>query len=386
MKKTKWLVYGLILFFAAGLSCGADKEEPKPAPEAGVSEEIQTKPAPPLPGDFPSSFSELAAKARPSVVNISAVKVVEASPLGLENPRGSADALRDLFRHFFGDRFSRKFKQRSLGSGFIIDRDGLVLTNNHVVANTEEIEVTLADDTAYKAEIVGRDPRTDLALIRIDADKALVPLALGDSDALDTGDWVVAIGNPFGLGNTVTAGIVSAKYRELRATYHEFIQTDASINPGNSGGPLLNTNGRVVGINTAIFSQTGVNIGIGFATPVNVARELLPQLKKGEVVRGWIGVAIQEITPALQNKLGLQTRKGVLVADVTEGGPAGKAGIQRGDIIVSFNGKEVHEARDLAQVVARTPVGAKVEVEVIRKGKKKTMKVGVEKLEEKAMS
>jgi serine protease Do len=351
-----------------------------------VSQEIQAQPAPPVPGDFPGSFSELAAKARPSVVNISAVKVVEVSPLGLENPLGSDEPFRDFFRHFFGKQLPRKFKQRSLGSGFIIDKDGLVLTNNHVVANTEDIEVTLADDATHKAEIVGRDPRTDLALIRIKAGKALEPLALGDSDSLDTGDWVVAIGNPFGLGSTVTAGIVSAKYRELRATYHEFIQTDASINPGNSGGPLLNTNGQVIGINTAIFSQTGGNIGIGFATPVNVARELLPQLRTGEVIRGWIGVAIQEVTPALQKKFGLETRKGALVGDVTEGGPAEEAGIQRGDVIVSFSGKKVDEVRDLARGVARTPVGETVPVEVIREGDHKTMKVTVKKLEEERLS
>jgi serine protease Do len=277
----------------------------------------------------------------------------------------------------------KKFKQRSLGSGFIIDRDGYILTNNHVVEKTDEIKVTLADESEFDAEIVGRDPKTDLALIRIQVERELVPLPLGDSEELQVGDWVVAIGNPFGLGNTVTAGIVSAKYRRIGAgAYDDFIQTDASINPGNSGGPLLNLSGEVVGINTAIFSQSGGNIGIGFAIPVNMAKDLIPQLREGKVVRGWLGVMIQKITPELQEKLDLKDDQGALVADVTQGGPAEKAGIQRGDVIVSFDDKPIEEMNDLPYIVATTPVGEKVDVVVIRDGKKKTIQVKVGEMEE----
>ncbi|MBN2124044.1 MAG: DegQ family serine endoprotease [Deltaproteobacteria bacterium] len=324
----------------------------------------------------PGSFAELAKKADPSVVNISTVKTVKAR--GGPMPFGPNDPMRDFFERFFGDRMPRDFKQRSLGTGFIIDKEGYILTNNHVVEQTDEIRVKLSDEKEYGAEIVGRDPKTDLALIKIRADHELIPLPLGDSDRLEVGDWVVAIGNPFGLGHTVTAGIVSAKYRRIGAgSYDNFIQTDASINPGNSGGPLLNTAGEVVGINSAIYSQSGGSIGIGFAIPVNMAKDLLPQLKKGRVVRGWLGVVIQGITPELKEKLGLKDERGALVADVTPGGPAEKGGIERGDVIMSFDGKEIQETNDLPYIVATTPVGKKVVVEVMRKGKKKGLDVTI---------
>jgi len=229
----------------------------------------------------------------------------------------------------------------------------------------------------------GRDPKTDLALITIETKQPLKPLPLGDSEMLEVGDWVIAIGNPFGLGNTVTAGIVSAKYRQLGAgAYDNFIQTDASINPGNSGGPLLNTAGEVIGINSAIFSQSGGNIGIGFAIPINMAKDLLPQLKEGKVVRGWLGVTIQRITSELKEKLKLKDEKGALVADVTKEGPADKGGIKRGDVIVEFDGKEVKESNDLPYMVASTPVGKSVTVEVIRKGQKERLDVKIGELAE----
>ncbi|MBK5100310.1 MAG: PDZ domain-containing protein, partial [Desulfobacteraceae bacterium] len=232
-------------------------------------------------------------------------------------------------------------------------------------------------------EIVGRDPKTDLALIRIQPEGPLTPLTLGDSDKLEVGDWVIAIGNPFSLGHTVTSGIVSAKYRKIGAgSYENFIQTDASINPGNSGGPLLNTAGEVIGINTAIFSQSGGSIGIGFAIPVNMAKDLLPQLKKGKVVRGWLGVMIQKITPELKSKLKLSDEMGALVADITAGGPADKAGIERGDVIVSFDGKEIKQMHDLPYIVASTPIDKTVTVGLIRKGQTKTLNVKIEKLKE----
>jgi serine protease Do len=298
-------------------------------------------------------------------------------------PFGPNDPFRDFFERFFKDQMPKDFRQQSLGTGVIIDKEGYILTNNHVVEMADEIKVKLADEKEFLAKIIGRDQKTDLALIKIDSDKPLSPLPLGDSDSLEVGEWVVAIGNPFGLGNTVTAGIVSAKYRQIgQSSYDNYIQTDASINPGNSGGPLLNTTGEVVGINTAIFSQSGGNIGIGFAIPINMAKDLLPQLKKGKVVRGWLGVMIQKITPELKQKLDLKDEKGALVADVTPGGPAEKAGIQRGDVIVTFNGKEIKEMSELPYVVASTPVGKSVAVEVLRKGQKKSFEIKIAELKD----
>lgn len=337
----------------------------------------------PVPG-APGSFSDLVNEARDSVVNISTVKTVkrESFPM-FRGPMDQEDPFQDFFERFFRDQIPKEYRQKSLGSGFVIDENGYILTNNHVVEKTDEIKVVLADSREYEAEIVGRDSKTDLALIKIKADKPLKPLPLGDSDAMNVGDWVLAIGNPFGLEWTVTAGIISAKYRRIGMdSYANFIQTDASINPGNSGGPLLNIKGEVVGINSAIFSRTGGSIGIGFAVPVNLAKELLPQLKEGKVVRGWLGVMIQQITPELREKLGLKDQKGALVADVTSGGPADKAGIERGDVVVSFDGKEVREMNELPMMVGSTSVGKDVEVEVIRKGRKKTIEVKLGRLDE----
>ena len=337
---------------------------------------------PPSPSGVPLSFADLAKKAKNSVVNISTVKVIKGrgqAPM----PFGPNDPFRDFFERFFRDQIPKDFRQQSLGTGVIIDKEGFILTNNHVVEMADEIKVKLADEREYLAKIIGRDQKTDLALIKIDSDKPLSPLPLGDSDKLEVGEWVVAIGNPFGLGNTVTAGIVSAKYRQIgQSSYDNYIQTDASINPGNSGGPLLNTAGEVVGINTAIFSQSGGNIGIGFAVPINMAKDLIPQLKKGKVVRGWLGVMIQKITPELKQKLDLKDEKGALVADLTPGGPAEKAGIQRGDVIVSFNGKEIKEMNELPYVVASTPVGKSATVEVLRKGQKKSLEVKIAELKD----
>jgi serine protease Do len=330
----------------------------------------------------PVSFAELAKKASPSVVNISTVKTVRGRGL-MPMPFGQGDPFRDFFERFFRDQMPRDFRQQSLGTGFIIDKQGYILTNNHVVEMADEIKVKFSDGKEYEAKIVGRDVKTDLALIKIESDESLQPLSLGDSEKLEVGEWVVAIGNPFGLGNTVTAGIVSAKYRQIGAgSYDNFIQTDASINPGNSGGPLLNISGEVVGINTAIFSRGGGNIGIGFAIPVDMAKDLLPQLKQGRVVRGWLGVMVQKITPELKEKLNIKDDKGALVADVTKGGPAEKAGIERGDVIVSFDGKEIKEMRDLPFVVAATPVDKTVNVEVIRKGKKQSLEVKIGELKD----
>ncbi|MBW1779776.1 MAG: DegQ family serine endoprotease [Deltaproteobacteria bacterium] len=346
---------------------------------------LRAQTSPVLPS-APGSFSKLVKKARRSVVNISTVKTITggmAHPFSFGGPSGPNDPLKDFFDRFFGDRMPKDFKQKNLGSGFIIDEDGFILTNNHVVEKADEITVKLADGESFIAKVIGRDPKTDLALIRIEADHTLKPLPMGDSDKLEVGDWVIAMGNPFGLDNTVTAGIVSAKYRHIGAgPYENFIQTDASINPGNSGGPLLNTDGEVIGINTVIFSRTGGSIGIGFAIPINMAKQILAQLKEGKVVRGWLGVMIQKITPELKNKLDLKNLKGALVADVTSGGPAEKAGIHRGDVIVSFDRKKIDEMKDLPYIVASTPIGNTVPVAVIRKGHERVFEVTIGELKE----
>src|SRR5262249_52854805 len=276
----------------------------------------------------------------------------------------------------------RQFKRQGAGSGFIIRKDGLILTNNHVVDNAQDITVTLSDKQQYKAKVLGRDPKTDLAVIKIDAKTSLPTAALGNSDVLRVGDWVMAIGNPFGLSNTVTTGIVSAKGRTIGAgPYDNFIQTDASINPGNSGGPLFDMSGRVVGINIAIFSQSGGNVGIGFAIPVNLVKALLSQLEtKGNVTRGWLGVAVQPITPELAQSFGLKQTEGALVADVTAQGPAQKAGIKRGDVIVNYDGKKVDNSSMLPMLVASTPVNKTVPIKVIRNDKIKTFNVEIDKL------
>jgi serine protease Do len=374
MKRTaqKWMLILLTLtVFSAGAGLAAWLA-PCKAPVAWAASSV------------PGSFAELVKQASPSVVNISTVKVLKGRGVGpMPMPFGQEDPFRDFFERFFRDQLPKDYRQQSLGTGFVIDKDGYILTNNHVVEMADEIKVKFSDGKEYEAKIIGRDPKTDLALIRIESDESLKTLPLGDSEKLEVGDWVVAIGNPFGLGNTVTAGIVSAKYRQIgTGSYDNFIQTDASINPGNSGGPLLDTNGMVVGINTAIFSQSGGNIGIGIAIPVNMAKELLPQLKKGKVIRGWLGVMIQKITPELKEKLGLKEGEGALVADVTTGGPAEKAGIERGDVIVSFDGKEVKEMRDLPFIVAATAVGKTVNVEVVRKGEKKSFEVKIGELKD----
>jgi serine protease Do len=333
---------------------------------------------------YPGSFAELIKKASPSVVTIIAVKIIRGSGEG-SAPSGLEDPSRDFSKRFFGEQIPKDYRQNALGTGFIIDREGFILTNNHVVEQTEELKVRLSDEKEFKAQIIGRDPKTDLALIKINADRPLVPLILGDSDKIEVGDWVVAIGNPFGLGNTVTAGIVSAKYRQIGGgPYDNFIQTDASINPGNSGGPLLNMDGEVIGVNSAIFSESGGSIGIGFAIPINMAKQLLPQLKEGKVRRSWIGVVIQDITPELKAKLGLGTDEGALVSDVVSGGPADKAGIQRGDVILRFDGKPIRNSQNLPFVVASAPIGKTVEVEIMRGNQRLNLQVKTEELKEEA--
>ena len=321
------------------------------------------------------SFASLTAQASPAVVHIKVVaveKAVQPGPFGEDAPFPG-------FHPPFPPFPPGGFRRQGSGSGFIIRQDGVILTNNHVVEDAKEITVILTDKREYSAKVIGRDPKTDLAVLKI-ASKGDLPVAqLGDSDALRVGDWVIAIGNPFGLSNTVTVGIVSAKGRVIGAgPYDDFIQTDAAINPGNSGGPLFNSRGEVVGMNSAIFSQSGGNIGIGFAIPINVAKQLLPELEtNGSVTRGWLGVSIQQLTPELARSLGLDEARGALVADVTSSGPAEKGGMKRGDVIVSYDGKKIEDSAALPALVAATPVGKTVPVEVVRTGKSKTLAVTV---------
>ena len=340
-----------------------DKEKPAVVPAAAG---VRT-----LPVDIPQLFKEVS----PAVVNISTTQVVKFNRPRMRNPFGPQDPFEEFFHNYFG-RMPREQKRKSLGSGFIVSPDGFILTNNHVVEKAEEVTVTLLDKEEFRAKVIGTDPKIDIALIKIDAKRKLPYVALGDSDKLDVGEWVVAIGNPFALGHTVTAGIVSAKGRIIGSgPYDDFIQTDASINPGNSGGPLFNLKGEVVGINTAIM-QGGQ--GIGFATPIQLAKSVLEQLKdKGKVTRGWLGVYIQKLTPEAAENLGISGKHGALVSDVTSGGPAEKAGIRSGDVIVGFNGKEIRDEHELPQAVASTKPGKTANVRLLREGKEMTVAVTI---------
>ena len=338
-------------------------------------------------GNALPDFVALAKRMKPVVVNISTTQVSESrGQQEFGSPFGDDDPFNDFWRRFFGGPMPRggPQRQRSLGSGFIIDADGSILTNNHVVENAQKIVVKLSDDQEYEAKVVGRDAKTDIAIIKINAKAALTAASLGDSDHLDVGEWVVAIGNPFGLDSTVTSGIVSAKGRHIgQGPYDNFIQTDASINPGNSGGPLINLRGEVIGINTAIFSRTGGNMGIGFAIPINLAKELLPQLRgKGKVTRGYLGVLIQKVTPEIAESLGMDRGYGALVANVSKDGPADKAGVKVGDVIVEFDGKEVKDSGDLPIIVARTAVDKKIRMKVLRDKKEVTLNVAVGELKD----
>ena len=324
----------------------------------------------------PASFANLVDEVKNAVVNISTTQVVEGNPLmpflGPGSPFGHFFGMNP--KEFFGNQPQGKMKTHALGSGFIISSDGLILTNNHVVAKATEIKIKLLNGKEYDAKLVGRDSKTDLALIKVTPDNDFPkPVVLGDSDAMRVGDWVMAVGNPFGLGNTVTTGIISAKSRILgEGPYDDFLQTDAAINPGNSGGPLFNMQGQVIGINTAIIAQ---GQGIGFAIPINMAKELLPQLKKGKVVRGWIGLMIQDITPELAKSFGLKSTKGVLVSEVVQGSPAEKAGLLRGDIILRFDGKEIKNAHMLSQMAAATAPNTQAKIDLLRNGEEKTISV-----------
>lgn len=315
------------------------------------------------------TVADLVERLKPAVVNISVTEVVTSgdSPHGFNVPSGD-EQFREFWKRFFGNQEPKEFKKKGLGSGFIINKEGYIVTNNHVVQKAKDITVILQNKEQYPAKVIGSDPKVDVALIKIDVKKELSSIPLGDSDKLRDGEAVLAIGNPFGLAETVTSGIVSAKDRTIGAgPYDDFIQTDASINPGNSGGPLVNFHGEVVGINTAIVAS---GQGIGFAVPINLAKEVLIQLKeKGRVVRGWLGVSIQEITPELAKSFGLSGERGALVSDVAPGGPADAAGFKRGDVILKVNGRSLKDYHELPRIIASMSPREKAVFGVLREGK-----------------
>ncbi len=355
-KKTSFKIVFFVSVFVLAVGLGLSFKVNWPS-----HSNAQTNPTPLYspPNNAPESFSNLSQRAQPSVVNISTTKKVSNSP----------------FMHYYGyDSHDSISRPNSLGSGFVIDSQGYIITNNHVVKNADEIQVILSDGRSFDAKIIGRDAQLDIAVIKINPPANLPAVKLGNSDGLKIGDWVVAVGNPFGLGHTVTAGILSAKGRVIGAgPYDNFLQTDASINPGNSGGPLFNLNGEVIGVNTAIIRG---GQGIGFAIPINMAKAIIPQLiKNGKVERGYLGVGLKEIDAELAKKLGLGTPKGALVAMVYEGTPAEQAGLQTGDIILKFNQKPILHKQDLPIYVSQSPVGSDVEIEILRNGKARTLEV-----------
>ncbi|QPC88763.1 Do family serine endopeptidase [Mesorhizobium sp. NBSH29] len=368
-----------------------------PQPSLAQTAAPAKPPAVTLPSAGPASVADLAAGLLDSVVNISTSQTIKggegpgAVPMP-QLPEGSP--FQDFFDDFFKDKGGQgegggnggSQKVQSLGSGFVVDAEkGIVITNNHVIADADEIEINFADGGKLKAELVGKDTKTDIAVLKVDPTKRkLKAVKFGDSNAMRIGDWVMAIGNPFGLGGTVTVGIISARNRDINSgPYDDFIQTDAAINRGNSGGPLFNMHGEVVGINTAIISPSGGSIGIGFSIPSQLAAGVVDQLSEfGETRRGWLGVRIQPVTDEIAESLGMATAKGALVAGVIKGGPVDNGSVQAGDVIIKFDGKDVKDVRDLPRVVAESPVGKAVDVMIVRKGEEKTVKVTLGRLED----
>jgi serine protease Do len=359
------------------LPSGTAGPEPIPSP---IVRPVATAPQPPMAGGSGKNFVEIAKSVKPAVVNIAATR----SGKSVEGPHGSP--LDDpFFRKFFGDEFfkrdspQREPRERGQGSGVIVEANGLIITNNHVVSKADEIRVFLSDKREFKGKLIGTDTKTDIAIVKIEA-TGLPTVPWADSDQLEVGEYVLAVGSPFGLTQTVTMGIVSAVGRASMgiAEYEDFIQTDAAINPGNSGGALVNVRGELVGINTAIFSQSGGNMGIGFAVPSNLSRAVMDQLvRTGKVVRGWLGVAIQDLSSELAAQFGISDTKGVLVSDVMEDSPAKKAGFERADVIVEYDGKPMDSPTHLRNAVAQTPIGKKVSVKLIRDKKPKTIEVTI---------
>lgn len=342
--------FAAVLLMASGAAVRADQFW-LDAPAASQQSKAQTLP----------DFVDLAAKLSPTVVNISTES--KAEPASGKSLLPKDDPLEVPPE----ERFGLPHGVKSLGSGFIINKAGYILTNDHVVENADKIQVSLTDGRNYNAKVVGRDSKTDVALLKIDAPGPLPAAPLGDSNHLRVGEWVMAIGNPFGFDHSVTAGIVSAKTRFIPGSYNDYIQTDASINPGNSGGPLIDLQGAVIGVNSAIYTRTGSSMGIGFAIPINLVKEEILALRTaGKVTRGWLGVYIQKVTPALSESLGLDEPRGALVADVLKDSPAMAAGIKRGDVIVAYNNQPLKESQQLPLMVGETPIGRKVTLKIIR--------------------
>jgi len=375
---TGGIVIGVVIASNMGwLPTGSAGPEPVPAP---IIRPVATAPQPPMGGGDAKNFVEIAKMVKPAVVNIAATRTGKSG----DNPHGSP--LDDpFFRKFFGDEFlkrdapHREPKERGQGSGVIVEANGLIITNNHVVNKADEIRVFLSDKREFKGKLIGTDAKTDIAIVKIEA-TGLPTIPWADSDQLEVGEYVLAVGSPFGLTQTVTMGIVSAVGRASMgiAEYEDFIQTDAAINPGNSGGALVNVRGELVGINTAIFSQSGGSMGIGFAVPSNLSRAVMDQLvRTGKVVRGWLGVSIQDLTPELASQFGIIDTKGVLVSDVLADSPAKKAGFERADVIVEYDGKIMDSPTHLRNAVAQTPIGKKVSVKLIRDKKHKTIEVAI---------
>ena len=375
---TGGIIIGIVVASNMGwLPTGTAGPEPIPSP---IVRPVATAPQLPMGGGSSKNFVEIAKSVKPAVVNIAATRTGKSG----EGPHGSP--LDDpFFRKFFGDEFfkrdapQREPKERGQGSGVIVEANGLIITNNHVVNKADDIRVFLSDKREFKGKLIGTDTKTDIAIVKIEA-TGLPTVPWADSDQLEVGEYVLAVGSPFGLTQTVTMGIVSAVGRASMgiAEYEDFIQTDAAINPGNSGGALVNVRGELVGINTAIFSQSGGNMGIGFAVPSNLSRTVMDQLvRTGKVVRGWLGVAIQDLSPELATQFGITDTKGVLVSDVVEDSPARKAGFERADVITEYDGKPMDSPTHLRNAVAQTPIGKRVSVKLIRDKKPKTIEVTI---------
>ena len=370
MKKLCFSFFAVCILLIGALSCTRVDEDELPRGQSGITASDIFSSSDDSQG-FPS-LAGLVEKQEPSVVNISTTSVVRRGRMFPDF--GEGDIFEEFFRRFFPNDQEREFRKKGLGSGFIVSKDGYIVTNDHVISKAEDIQVVLHDGSRYTAEIVGQDPKTDLAVLKIKPGKKLKPVVFGDSGRLRIGDWVMAIGNPFGLGYTVTVGIVSAKGRSLGlGAYDDFIQTDASLNPGNSGGPLFNFKGEVVGVNTAIAAR---GQGIGFSIPASMAKEVIDQLlEKGKVVRGWLGIVIQPITQEIAEGMGSKSTDGALISDISEGSPADKAGLKRGDVVVNFDGEPIKEPKSLSKLVGMKAPGTSSKITVIRDGKNKDITV-----------
>ena len=378
----QWPVFPLVVLVLVALGLGFLLHAVLTEEPLWLGQAAKTAPPPGLAaGDLQSAFVAVADKVRPAVVNIGTVQLSRGRrPFGFDQPFPDDPFFRDFFRDFFGEGPRGEFRQSSLGSGVIFDRRGYILTNFHVIKGADEITVRFSDKHEVRGRIVGSDPKTDLAVVRIQVEEKMAVAALGDSDRLRVGEWAIAIGNPFGLDQTVTVGVISATGRSDVgiATYENFIQTDASINPGNSGGPLVNLRGDVIGINTAIVAS---GQGIGFAIPVNMAKRIIEQLiEKGRVARGWLGFSLQPLTAELAQSLGAKSGEGALVASVSSGGPAAKAGLQQGDLILTYDGSKVDDPQHLQRLIAESQIGKTVSLTYLRKGKSGQAQAKVEEM------